>query len=87
MGLPQYTVLVCKEVLELQRPPRKERDAILAFLRVLAGDPFRNGDFEDRDITGRCVQVKVIGRYALTYWADHPANEVKVTKIELADRP
>ena len=26
------------------------------------------------------------GDYALTYWADHAVNEVKVTKIEKADR-
>jgi hypothetical protein len=32
------------------------------------------------------VQIKIIGDYALTYWADHPVKEVKVTKIELADR-
>jgi hypothetical protein len=29
--------------------------------------------------------VKVLGAYAITYWADHPVNEVKVIRIELAD--
>jgi hypothetical protein len=29
---------------------------------------------------------KVIGRYALTFWADHAVSEIKVTHIKLADQ-
>jgi hypothetical protein len=35
---------------------------------------------------GNPVQIKIIGDYALTFWADHAVKEVKVTRIERADR-
>jgi hypothetical protein len=81
-----YRVLVTIEILQLTRPPRRDRDRILRFLDDLARDPGRKGDYEERDNVGRPVQIKVIGKYALTYCTDHAVKEVKVTKIEFADR-
>ena len=81
-----YRVLVCIEILQLQKPSRRDRDLILRFLENLRGNPFGKGDYEERDEVERPVQIKVIGKYARTYWADHAVKEVKVTKIELADR-
>jgi hypothetical protein len=68
------------------RPPARERQKLLSFLESLAADPFQKGDFEEVDEVGRAVQVRVIGLYALTFWADHPVSEVKVVKIQRADR-
>ena len=81
-----YKVLVTIEVLQMERPARAERERILAFLENLANHPESPGDYTDRDDAGRSVKIKIIGDYALTYWADHAVNEVKVTKIEKADR-
>ena len=81
-----YKVLVTIEALQMERPARAERERILAFLESLANHPESPGDYTDRDDAGRSVQIKIIGDYALTYWADHAVNEVKVTKIEKADR-
>ncbi len=81
-----YRVLVCIEVLQLQKPSRRDRDLMLRFLERLGNDPFAKGDYEEKDEVGRPVQIRVIGKYALTYWADHAVKEVKITKIELADR-
>jgi hypothetical protein len=58
----------------------------MEFIRSLADDPNISGDFSEKDGSGRIVQVKMIGRYALTYWADHPVSEIKITHIKLADR-
>lgn len=80
-----YKVLVTIEILQLNRPDRAERDLILSFLENLANNPGLAGDFTGRDDSGRLVQIKIIGDYALTYWADHAVKEVKVTKIEKAD--
>ena len=80
-----YRVLVCIEILQIQQPSRQERDLILRFLESLESRPSRKGDYEEMDAVGRPVQIKVIGKYALTYWADHAVKEVKVTRIELAD--
>lgn len=81
-----YKVLISIEVLQLERPARRERERILAFLESLADNPGKTGDYEERDEAGRPVQIKIVGDYALTYWADHAVKEVKVTKIETADQ-
>jgi hypothetical protein len=84
--LEPYRVLVCLEVLQLEKPSRRDRELILNFLEALARDPYAKGDYEEPDEVGRAVQIRVMGRYALTYWADHAVREVKVMKIELADQ-
>ena len=81
-----YKVLVTIEVLQMKRPPRAERERILSFLESLANHPELSGDYAERDDAGRSVQIKIVGDFALTYWADHAVKEVKVTKIENADR-
>ena len=81
-----YKVLITVEVLRLDRPSKRDRELILKFLEALADDPSRRGDYQERDDVGRPVQIKVVGKFALTYWADHAVKEVKVTKIEKADR-
>jgi hypothetical protein len=58
----------------------------MAFIRGLADDPNAQGDFSERDEAGRTVQVKLVDRYAVTFWADHPVCEVKVTHIKPADQ-
>ena len=81
-----YKVLISIEVLQLDRPARRERDRILTFLESLGEYPNTLGDYQEQDEVGRPVQIKIVGDYALTYWADHAVKEVKVTKIEKADR-
>ena len=80
-----FRVLVSIEILKLERPSRQDRDAILSFLESLEADPTKRGDYSERDDSGRTVWIKVIGKYALTFWADHAVCEVKVTRIEKAD--
>ena len=58
---------------------------MLAFLESLSGNPSQTGDYEEKDDVGRPVQIKILGDYALTFWADHAVREVKVTKVEKAD--
>ena len=81
-----YKVLVTIEALQMKRPSRVERNRILSFLEAMANNPDRPGDYTERDDAGRSVQIKIVGDFALTYWADHAVKEVKVTKIEKADR-
>ncbi len=81
-----YRVLVTHEALSLPRPSPRDRQRIFSFLEGLAHNPFQRGDYEERDEVGRPIQIKVIGQYALTFWADHAVGEVKVTRVEKADR-
>jgi len=80
-----YRVMITREVLRLDRPRRRERIRILRFLDELGSDPFQEGDFQEKDRDGRVVQIKIIEHYALTFWADHAAKEVRVTQITEAD--
>ena len=59
---------------------------IMGFVAWLGTNPFAVGDFSEKDNAGRTVQVKVVGRFAITFWADHAVSEVKVTHIKPADR-
>jgi hypothetical protein len=72
-------------VLSLSRPSAQDRSRILSFLESLCTDPFQKGDYEEGDDSHRMVQMKIIGKYALTFWADHAAGEIKVLRIEKAD--
>jgi hypothetical protein len=81
-----YRVLVTHEVFSLQKPKARESALILGFLDRLAESPFQTGDYEEKDEVGRPVQIKIIGSFALSFWADHVSKEVKVIKIEKADR-
>ena len=81
-----YKVLITHEVLSLSHPSIQDRQKILSFLESLCGNPFQKGDYEERDDADRPVQIKIIGKYALTFWADHPGSEVKVVRVEKADR-
>ncbi len=83
--MEKFTVLVTADVLRLDRPTPKSRQAIRDFLQDLELDPYRLGDYQESDAIGRSVQIKLVGNYALTYWVDHAVKEVKVTKIEKAD--
>jgi hypothetical protein len=58
----------------------------MKFIRSLAANPNATGDFAERDNASRTVQVKVVGRYAVTFWADHAVSVVKVTHIKSADK-
>ena len=80
-----YKVYIAHEVFSLARPANRDRDRIISFLEILCLNPFEKVDYEENDDIGRTVQIKVLGHYALTFWADHAVREVKVTSIEKAD--
>jgi hypothetical protein len=73
--------------LALQTAPRtgNQRTLVMNFVRFLAANPNSPGDFQERDEGGRTVQVKLVGRYAIIFWADHPVSEIKITHIKPAD--
>ncbi len=75
------------EAAEILRAIRgNQRISLVAFIDSLSGDPNKGGDYTERDETGRQLEIKVIGSFAITYWADHAALEVKVVDLRRADR-
>jgi hypothetical protein len=82
-----YALHVRHEVYEaIRNSSRTARDRALAFIESLCADPFHSGDYSEPDATGRDCQVKILGQYALFFWADHAVKEVRVIDLIDADR-
>ena len=81
-----YQVYINQEALVSAPRAGPVRNAVMDFIRSLATDPHCSGDFAERDGVGRVVYVKIVGRFAITFWADHAVSEVKVTHIKPADK-
>jgi mRNA-degrading endonuclease RelE of RelBE toxin-antitoxin system len=80
-----YRVFIANSVIhDLRKFRRAEQDLITRILDGLSVDPFRRGDYVEQDEIGRPIQVLLIGRFALFYWADHSAKEVKITDLRAA---
>lgn len=63
-----------------------ERKPISVFLESLRFSPNTEGDFRERDDTLREIEVKIVKKWAIAYWAGHPVHEVKIVDIRMADR-
>ena len=81
-----YSVYLHLELLEVVPTRGEQRRLIMTFVRSLADNPHTPGDFTDRDESLRTRQIKIIGRYAVTYWVDDPVKAVMIVSVEVADR-
>ena len=79
-----YAVYAHERVFEFLLNAGRQKQLVLAFLRRLSNDPYVEGDFKDIDEIGRPLEVKLVGPYAITYWADHAGKEIKVINVEPA---
>jgi hypothetical protein len=48
------------------------------------GIHFRSGDYVERDKIGRPLQVLILGRQAVFFWADHAVKEIKIIDLKPA---
>lgn len=82
-----YEIFLRSEAIDSLRGIRQtSRRQVAAFIDSLALDPFSEGDFTVKDASDRGIHIKVIGQYAVTFWADHPAKEIRIIDIRSADR-
>ncbi len=44
--------------------------------------PFRKGDFQQSDTTGRVNEVVLLGDWLVTYWSDHAVAQIHVVNLE-----
>jgi hypothetical protein len=84
--MPAYAVFINEQALATAPRSGPQRESVMNFIRSLADHPNTAGDFTEKDAAGRIVQVKLIGRYAVTFWADHAVSEIKVTHLKSADK-
>ena len=83
----EYRVFLEEEgFLFLQSLKKSEQRQILAEIRRLRQDPFREGDFAASDSRGRPITGVLVGIHCILYWVDHGEKEIKVTEIRHADR-
>lgn len=81
-----YSVYVHLELLEIVPSRGEQRKLIMNFIRSLGDNPYTPGDFTDHDESLRTRQIKIVGRYAITYWVDDPVKAVMVVAVQPADR-
>jgi hypothetical protein len=82
---PAYRVFIAIDVIAALRSSRgADKQAITRLFDELADNPFRPGDYVERDEAGRLVQVLIFGRRAVCFWADHAVKEVKILELRSA---
>ena len=82
-----YKIFLRLEAAEAIRVVRGvQQTQISAFIDSLGNDSSQVGDYTERDESDRQIEIKVIGQYAITFWADHAVKEIKVADIRKADR-
>jgi hypothetical protein len=84
--MARYAVYLHFDLLESVPVRSEQRKRIMDFVRSLADQPHAPGDFTDIDESQRTRQIKIIGNYAVTYWADEPVRIVMVVGVRPADR-
>ena len=83
-----YAVYLRLEAAELLKSVAiRNRRGIENFVDSLSGNPFKSGDYAETDAAGRPIQIKILGNFAVAFWADHAVKEIKVVAIVRADRP
>ncbi len=82
-----YEIFLRSEAIEALREIRgSSRKLIGIFIDSLASDPSQSGDYTAQDSSGREISIKIPESYAVTFWADHPGKEIKITDIRSTDR-
>ena len=83
-----YAVYLRLEAAELLKSvATRSRRGIENFVDSLSGNPFKSGDYAETDAAGLPIQIKILGNFAVAFWADHAVKEIKVVAIVRADGP
>ena len=56
---------------------KRERKILLDYFDHLASNPFTESDWVMKDATGRPNYRAAVGRFLVTFWADHAVREVR----------
>lgn len=85
--IPPYEIFLRSEAIVALRAIRPSARAVVSkFIDSLATEPFSEGDYSVKDHAGRDIHIKVVAEWAVTFWSDHPAKEIKIIDIRSADR-
>lgn len=59
-----------------------ETRRLFARLDEVKAQPFRRGDFQQRDASGRSNEVVLLGDWLVTFWSDHAVAHIHVVDLE-----
>ena len=81
-----YDVVLNVEALDSLPRSGKRRDLVLSFIRDLSCTAHIGGDiqFED-ELSQRPYEVNIVAGFAITWWIDAPANDIRVVDIRPAN--
>ena len=81
-----YRLLVDIEAVEvLDALPKKPKLRLLDHLRKIRSSPDDFSDYQERDGTGRRVEISVFAGHAIHYWIDHADQHIKILALKPAD--
>lgn len=60
----------------------KQRGRLIAQLEYLQKHSFEPPDFQEKDRSGRWLNVKALKPFLITYWFDGPVEELRIVNIE-----
>lgn len=87
MPAPAYRLFVRLEAWEfLAGCPSQEQRRVVMLFRDLAQRPHQDGDYQESDDAGRRLEVRVVSKSAVVFWADHAVKELKIINVRPADR-
>ena len=64
---------------------RRERKLLLDFFDQLARSPATTSEWTLIDQAGRTNYQAAVGRFLITYWADHAVREVRIVRLDRVD--
>lgn len=79
---PYDVVMPTSKVAVFNMATKRERKALLEFFDRLAANPFLESEWTIDDSTGRTHYQITVGRYLVTYCADHAVREVRIGRLE-----
>jgi mRNA-degrading endonuclease RelE of RelBE toxin-antitoxin system len=82
-----YRLLISLEAIEyLETLPKSVRQRLRARFVAMLEEPAMFSDFVCRESDNRRLDVHVVGPYAVYFWDDFADRDLKIIRIEKADR-
>ncbi len=78
-----YSVYINENVITGSPKSGKQKKLLMEFIRHLGNNPSQSGDYQDKDNVGHLLEIKIIGRYAITFFADHLLTLINYSQIDL----
>ena len=86
MKLAPYDVVApLSRLAVFHRATRRERKTLLDYFDQLARLPATTSEWTLIDQAGRTNYQTAVGRFLITYWADHAAREVRIVRLDRVD--